>query len=58
LNGYPIIAKEYYEKVKILTLESCGNETVLEEKVTDWTAAPARVTRLQPQYVDMPCTPG
>lgn len=57
LNGYPIIAKEYYEKVKILTLESYGSETVLEEKVTDWTAANARVTRLQPQYVDIPCTP-
>lgn len=57
LNGYPIIAKEYYEKVKILTLESYGNETALEQKVTDWTAATARVTRLQPQYMDIPCTP-
>lgn len=54
-NGYPIIAKEYYEKVKILTLEICGQEAVLEEKVTDWTAATARVTRLQPQYVNIPC---
>lgn len=56
-GDYRIIAKEYYEKVNILTLAKCGQEKLLEDKVNDWTAGTARITHLEPQYLDIPLAP-
>ncbi|CUH96057.1 hypothetical protein P22_2145 [Propionispora sp. 2/2-37] len=53
-GGYHILTKEYYERVNILTLERVGQEELFEAKINDWTAGTAKITHLDPQYLDIP----
>ena len=50
--GYVIEGKEFAERVTIIALEKTGQEEVLEEKVADWTAGKAILSRAGEVYVD------
>lgn len=54
---YPIVEKEFYEKVKLHTYVACGAESTLLTAAADWTAGRAVYRTLDPLYIDVPVAP-
>lgn len=52
MQGYKIEDKQFTDKIRLIVLEKVGQEEILEQKVTDWTAGQVNFTREGQTYVD------
>jgi len=51
-QGYIIEDKQFTDKIRLIVLEKDGQEEVLEQKITDWTAGQVNFTHEGHTYVD------
>ncbi|OAM96574.1 uncharacterized protein, YigZ family [Pelosinus fermentans] len=56
LQGYRIEDKIFTDTIRLIVLEKVGQEEILEQKVIDWTAGQAALTREGQVYVETPVT--
>ncbi|MBC8015950.1 MAG: YigZ family protein [Sporomusaceae bacterium] len=52
LQGYIIDDKQFTDKITLMVLEKLGQEDVLKQKITDWTAGKAEFAHAGEVYVD------
>ena len=55
-QGYIIADKLFADKITLIVLEKLGQEDVVKQKITDWTAGQVEFTHVGEEYVDVVLT--
>ena len=53
-QGYIIDDKQFTDKITLIVLEKLGQEDVVKQKITDWTAGQVTFTQVGNLYIDTP----
>ena len=53
-QGYIIEDKQFADKIILIVLEKLGQEEVLKQKITDWTAGQAKFSHVGEVYIETP----